>query len=427
MLVLLALEVVHVDLGVGVVAQERGVGEDEDDDGHEVLRPATEDVGDRCRGQGVGGAIGNLWGGLSGHRVVDPGEQDDEGGDGTHHDRVHEDAQGLHESLLDRVGDGGGGCDVGDRSLTGLVGEQASAGAVEKCGGESPGGPGEGLVDSEGALEDGEDRSRDRGDVQHQDGHGDEGVDHRHDRHEPLRDGSDRLDALEDDRRGDDNQCNGGHPRLDVEGALHRGGDGVGLGGLVGEAEDEGDDDGEELGGGLGPQAALDVVGRAAAEGAVGVGDLVELGEGGLDESGGHAHQRHDPHPEHGAGAAHGDGDGHAHDVAGAHAGGQPDGEGLEGGDPALLAVTGGGDGPHHVGEEPQLHESGPHGEVQASQHEQPGEQVEEQVPGGVIEDLGAIVEEALQECGPAAACAGCRTGQGSQNRLHVRSSVGVG
>ena len=204
MLVLLALEVVHIHLGVGVVAQERGVGEDEDDDGHEVLRPATEDVGDRCRGQGVGGAIGNLWGGLSGHRVVAPGEQDDEGGDSADHDRVDEDAQGLHESLLDRVGDGGGGCDVGDRSLTGLVGEQASAGAVEKCGGESPGGPGEGLVDSEGALEDGEDRSRDRGDVQHQDGHSDEGVDHRHDRHEPLRDGSDRLDALEDDRRGDD-------------------------------------------------------------------------------------------------------------------------------------------------------------------------------------------------------------------------------
>ncbi len=59
-----------------------------------------------------------------------------------------------------------------------------------------------------------------------------------------------RLDALEDDRRSDDDQSDSGHP-LDVEGVSIV----AAIVGLVasGEAEDEGDDDGEDAGSGLGP------------------------------------------------------------------------------------------------------------------------------------------------------------------------------
>ena len=70
------------------------------------------------------------------------------------------------------------------------------------------------------------------------------------------------------------------------------------------------------------------------------MGDLVELGEGRLNEPGGHADSGHHPHPEHGTGTTHGDGDGYADNIPGTDPGGQADREGLEGGDPALLAAT---------------------------------------------------------------------------------------
>ena len=96
---------VHVDLGVGVVAQQRGVGEDEDDDRREVLGPVPQDRADRRGGQGRGGVLG----GLRVHRGqgpgapggVDPRQQHDEGGGGAHDDGVDEHAQGLDEPLLD--------------------------------------------------------------------------------------------------------------------------------------------------------------------------------------------------------------------------------------------------------------------------------------------------------------------------------------
>ncbi len=62
-------------------------------------------------------------------------------------------------------------------------------------------------------------------------------------------------------------------------------------------------------------------VARAAAEGAVGVTHLEDLGEGRLEERGRHADQGHDPHPEDRAGTAHEEGRGHAEDVADADAG----------------------------------------------------------------------------------------------------------
>ena len=67
------------------------------------------------------------------------------------------------------------------------------------------------------------------------------------------------------------------------------------------------------------------------------VGNAGLNGQGGLRVDGSHAEEGDDPHPEDGAGAAGQDRARSAHDVAGAHLGGNGGGQGLEGAHAPLL------------------------------------------------------------------------------------------
>ena len=76
----------------------------------------------------------------------------------------------------------------------------------------------------------------------------------------------------------------------------------------------------------------------SSAEAPVLVGGLVDLGDGGLQEAGGHSDDGEHPHPEYGAGPSDHDGHDRAGDVTHADTGPHAHAEDLEGGQLALLA-----------------------------------------------------------------------------------------
>ena len=188
----------------------------------------------------------------------------------------------------------------------------------------------------------------------------------------------------------EENWCGQGHDedgpqaRRQSAGALKGGGDGIGLDHGHDQAVGDEEDDGEQPAQDRQSQSTGDVVGGTSAEGAVLTTDLEQLGEGRLAEGGGGSQDRDEPHPQYGAWSAHDERQRDPDDVAGSHPAGQPDGEGLEGGDPAMAPVTG---SCHRGGDRtgvPQLNPPGPDREEDAGSNQQPHEDPgEEQVGDG--------------------------------------------
>ena len=119
-----------------------------------------------------------------------------------------------------------------------------------------------------------------------------------------------------------------------MERGFKGGADGVGLHHAAHEAQGQDDGDGEEACQELAETALEsggDVVHGAAPVGAVGIRLPGLDGKGGFGIDGGHAEEGDEPHPENRAGAAGENRTGRAHNVAGAHLGGNSGGQGLEG------------------------------------------------------------------------------------------------
>ncbi len=152
---------------------------------------------------------------------------------------------------------------------------------------------------------------------------------------------------------------------------MQRGGDRVGLHGVEAEAEGHQQQDREDHRQPALTQAMQDVEGRAATVGAVSLATLVQLRQGAFEIAGGHAEQRHDPHPEHRARAAEHDGHRHPGDIAGTHAAGHGQHQRLERAELARLTLEGLGEDAEHVAEVTKLHEARTDAEVQteADQH----------------------------------------------------------
>ena len=326
----LAAQEVHVDLGVGVAAEHRGEHQDEDEHDHRPDGPRPQVLDDRLLGQDradqgvVAGPVGA------------GGEQDEQAGGGAHDDGVDEHAEGLDEPLLDGVGHGGGARGVGHRAQAGLVGEQAAAHAVEHSGQDSARDAVERLVQPQGAAQHLAEHARQLADIEDDDDGGDQDVDQGHERGHHLGDAGDPLEPTQHNGPGQGDEGHAHHPRPDRgHGGAQDLRQGVGLHHDHRDPHAHNAHDGE--GGAPGPraQAVLDVVGGAAVEGEVAAALLEDLRQGRLDEARRHADQGHGPHPEQGARPAGDNGQGDAGDVADAHAGGQPHGEGLEGGDAA--------------------------------------------------------------------------------------------
>ena len=114
--------------------------------------------------------------------------------------------------------------------------------------------------------------------------------------------------------------------------------------------------------------------------------------QGGLGIDGGHAEEGDDPHPEDGAGAAGEDGAGGAHDIAGAHLGGDGGGHGLERAHAPLLPSAPEGQvaeqAAHALPEVADLDEPGADGVPQAHADQQKDQDVVRQVRVDGVYDL---------------------------------------
>ena len=317
------------------------------------------------------------------------GAEDGQTGQGADDDGVHEDLEDAVDTLLHRVGLGGGG--VGHRrgAQAGLVGEHAALHAPGDAQEHGAAGTAGDAGGGEGAHKDVmEDGGQGVGVVDNHHQGGDD-VDQSHHGDQLLGDGAQALDAAEEDHGGEGGQGDAQHQVHDLLGLLAEAGleghDHVVDGGddvahLHGVADAEGSQGGEDTEQDAQPlpvlaQAVLDVVHGAAHPVAVLV-PLTELhGQGNLGVLGTHTDEGSDPQPEDGAGAAQGDGGGDTGDVAGAHGACQGGGHGLEGGHLTLAGcgfVEDLADGVlHGVAELAELHATGAQGHQDARAHQQ--------------------------------------------------------
>ena len=223
---------------------------------------------------------------------------------------------------------------VGRGAHTGLIGEQATLGALADGGlegiAETAAEDGLGL---EGVLEDHGKGGGNVLDAADQNGKAAQQEDTGHDGDDLLRHGSEALHTAQEDDGADHHQHDAHDPGGDAEGGLHGGADGVGLHHAAHEAQRQNDGHGEEARQKL-TEAALersgDVVHRAALDVAVRLHDAGLLRQRGLGVDRGHAEEGDDPHPEDGAGAAGEDGAGGAYDVAGTYLRGNGGGQRLK-------------------------------------------------------------------------------------------------
>ena len=309
------------------------------------------------------------------------GEEHDEGGAAADDDGVDEHAQSLGQAHLHGVIGICGGSSAGGGAGAGLIGEKAPLDTVHQHGAESAC---HHLPQAEGFLEDQGEHSGQEGDVLDDQKDGDEEVAAGHDGHQDIQNLHRGVLAQHDHRR-QQHQCHRGVQGRDMEGVLKGGGDGV-ADDLADAAPADQAGDGEQHGDdGLAPgiaaplpgHEAVDEVGGTAPVAAVeGVLLFIELGQRGLDESGGGADQGGDPHPEHSAGAAGGDCRHDANQIAHAHTGRGRYHQRLEGGEGAALCLgplfQG---GPQHIREHADGQEAGADREIDARREQQQHDQ----------------------------------------------------
>ncbi|SST09767.1 Uncharacterised protein [Acinetobacter baumannii] len=377
---MVVLEEYQAVLGIEVVGDDRGEGEEQDDHRQEIAAPIAD-----LAGQGI----------LHQHDALAflrSGQQDDGGGSGTDQQGIDEHAGHLHVALgrrVRRIGRGRGG-GVGRRAHACFVGEQAALEAVEDRRADAAGG---GLVPAEGTLHHHRQDARQFAEVEQDDAHRQQQVGHRHEGYRQFGEARDGTQAAEDDQRGEDHHGDAADPGRHAEGALHGTGDGIGLHRVEDETEGDDQEDREQDAHPARAQALLHVVGRAATELALVVANLEQLGQGRLDEAGRHPHQGDRPHPEHRAGTAERDRYRHAGDVAGTDPRRQRGAERLERGDSRVVRLAAALEHAEGMTEVAELDQPQAHGEVQAATDQQPDEDL---APDKAVEQVDDLSGEFL-------------------------------
>lgn len=318
----LALEEGDVDFAVVVVAADGAEGEHHDHEGNSNRGKGAEDAGQGCLREGDARDF-------AADRVL-TGQKDDESRSRADEPGIDVDAEGLYKTLLDRMGDIGRSGSVRYRTFTGLIGEQA---ALDTCEDGRAEAATDGSLRGEGIVENQGEHIRHHADVDDDDSDGRQDVETSHDRYEELGEFRDTRDAAENDKGCEHAEDGGRDDRLDAKGALDRQSNRVGLYRVVDKAEGHGNQDGEELGYARLLERILDVVSRAAVEGVVAPGQLIDLGQRAFDEARGTADEGDDPHPEDGTRTAGNDCDSHTSNVADTDTRRCADAEGLEGAD----------------------------------------------------------------------------------------------
>ena len=376
-------EVSHVDLAEEVPPQNGGEGEEEQADGHKhgpQILPKHHAEG-RLGQVGLADDLGDGAGipARQGAALGVEGGDDHQGVEGQHHEGINEHADHSHHALIVGAGDVRQRMGVRSGAHAGLIGKEAPLRALAQGDfqrrAKAAAQDGLGL---EGVLEDHRHRGGEVLGPDHQHHQAAQNEKGRHDGDDLLRDGGQALHAAQENHAADDHQKDPDDPGGHAEGGLEGGADGVGLDHAAEEAQGQDDGDGEEARQELakGPlESRGDVVHGTALDVAVFVLHPGLLGQHGLGVDGGHAEEGDNPHPEDGPGAAGENRAGSAHDVAGAHLGGNGGGQGLEGAHAPLMPPAGEGEVakhlPHALAKAADLDKTGLDGEPEAHRDEQ--------------------------------------------------------
>ena len=295
-------------------------------------------------------------------------EQNDQRGAGAHQQRVDKYTERLHDALTDRVRHKGERGDVGRAAKARFVAEQPAFYPLHNRRADAAA---QRRVETESAAQDVEQHRGDLGGVQADNQHRRRQVSEGHKRHQDLGHGGNAPNPAEEYETQHSHQHSATEPGRHAEGIFKGGRHHVGLHRI--EAEAEGHQQQHRIHDG---QAVLfdaprQAVGRPAAVAAIGLAAFVQLGEGTLEEAGGHTHQADDPHPEHGARATQRNGHGNAGDIAATDPPGHADRQRLKRTDMALVAPRGRAQHGEHAPEITKLNAAGSQREVQPDADEQ--------------------------------------------------------
>ena len=167
-----------------------------------------------------------------------------------------------------------------------------------------------------------------------------------------------QLDPADEHQAQQHRQRKAGVGGVEAEGVVQRVGHSVGLQAVEGKAEGHQQQERHDHPQPALVQAVLDVIRRATTVGAFSVGAFVQLAEGALDKARRHAHQRGDPHPEHGTRATQSHGNADTGDITGTHAARQAEHQRLERTELAGAALEAVFKHREHVEKVTQLHET---------------------------------------------------------------------
>ncbi len=369
--ILLAEEILNIDLTEKIPAQHGRESEEEEADGDEDSTEAfAEDNAKGGLGEvGLIDDIGNGTGVAICKRTVGgiEGGDDDKCVESENNKAVDENAHHGNNALLVGVLYVGLCVGMGGGAHTGFIGEEAALCALRN-------GLLEGCADS--AADDGlrhkrilEDHTEGGGEVGNACGEDDNTAHEEescHNGNDLLGNGSKTLNAAEEDYCANNNQHKTHNPGGDAKCGFHGRTYGIGLYHAAEEAEGKDNGNGKE---------ACEELSEAALEGA---GDVVNGtalyiavfiygtgldGQSGLGIDGGHSQEGNYPHPEDGAGTAHKNSAGGTDYIAGTDLGGDGGGKGLEGAHTGFLLTAAEGEiaeyAAHTFAEAAHLHKTG--------------------------------------------------------------------
>ena len=224
---------------------------------------------------------------------------------------------------------------MGRGAHAGLVGEQPPLGPqAYRCLEGRAGGAAQNSLGTERVAEDHAHCLRNIADAQQHHGQPAQQIQPGHDGYQLFGDRGQPLGPAQKDEAADDRQYDTHRPAGDTEGVLKGLANGIGLDHAAEKAKSQNDGHSEKTCQRLAEAASeggTDIVHRPAQNLAVGGCDPGLLGKNGFGINGSHAEEGDDPHPENGARPAGHDGAAGAHDVAGAHLGGDSGGQRLKG------------------------------------------------------------------------------------------------
>ena len=191
---------------------------------------------------------------------VEAADEHQEGRAAAHEQSVGKHAQGLDETLLNRMGDIGRGCHIGCTTLSRLVAEQTTPDTDHNGHAQTTTCH---LFKAEGIGDDQFQDMRHQVNVHDDNYQRKNQIAKRHKRHEDTAHTGNALNTAESDKQSDRRDNGTHHQGVEPESLVQRSADGIALDGVIGEAEGERDEHSKQSRHPLVVEAAADVISRA--------------------------------------------------------------------------------------------------------------------------------------------------------------------